>query len=201
MRAKVPLTDIQEHLKYNFRSFPSVFTIRCYLNFVVLVHIATVKLQLRVRVVTLVILTHPGDEGEVLRVLNPQSAREQEVHVAAVFEGEAEVVQVAQDEGVGLDRRCLDDAVENDPVSVVLKDAGGDELGAIVAAVTLANLQWKRRWTRVRRRVLNTVANGCVKGANNNNSQKANITAKNKSQKCVCPSSSPGTQLSCLHPF
>ncbi len=75
-----------------------------YLSFVVLVGSATVELQLGVGVVTLIVLAHPGDEGEVLGVLNPQRPREQEVHEAVVFEGEAEVVEVPQDEGVGLDR-------------------------------------------------------------------------------------------------
>lgn len=119
----------------------------CYhhLSFVVLVCGATVELQLGVRVVTLVVLAHPGDEGEVLVVLNPERPREQEVHEAAVLEGEAEVVEVAQHEGVGLDRRGFDDAVEHHPVAVVLEDAGGDQLGAVVAAVALTDLRQKRR--------------------------------------------------------
>lgn len=75
-----------------------------YLNFVVLVGQAAVELQLGVRVVTLVILTHPRDEGVVLGVLNPQCPREQEVHITAVFEGEAEVVEVPEDKRVGLYR-------------------------------------------------------------------------------------------------
>lgn len=116
-----------------------------YLSFVVLVCGATVELQLGVRVVTLVVLAHPGDEGEVLVVLNPERPREQEVHEAAVLEGEAEVVEVAQHEGVGLDRRGFDDAVEHHPVAVVLEDAGGDQLGAVVAAVAFTDLRQKRR--------------------------------------------------------
>lgn len=43
-----------------------------YLSFVVLVGGATVELQLGVGVITLIVLAHPGDEGEVLGVLNPQ---------------------------------------------------------------------------------------------------------------------------------
>lgn len=116
-----------------------------YLSFVVLVCGATVELQLGVRVVTLVVLAHPGDEGEVLVVLNPERPREQEVHEAAVLKGEAEVVEVAQHEGVGLDCRGFDDAVEHHPVAVVLEDAGGDQLGAVVAAVAFTDLRQKRR--------------------------------------------------------
>lgn len=74
-----------------------------YLSFVVLVSSTAVELQLSVGVITLIVLTHPGDEGEVLRVLNAKRPREQEVHKAAIFEGKAKVVEVAQDEGVGLD--------------------------------------------------------------------------------------------------
>lgn len=122
-----------------------------YLSFVVLVGGATVELQLGVGVITLIVLAHPGDEGEVLGVLNPQRPREQEVHEATVFEGEAEVVEVPQDEGVGLDRRGLDDAVENHPITVVLEDAGGDQLGAVMAAVPLTNLRRKRQLTHVTR--------------------------------------------------
>lgn len=114
-----------------------------YLSFVVLVGGAAVELQLGVGVITLIVLAHPGDEGEVLGVLNPERPREQEVHEAAIFEGEAEVVEVPQDEGVGLDRRGLDDAVKHHPVAVVLEDAGGDELGAVVAAVALTDLRRK----------------------------------------------------------
>lgn len=113
-----------------------------YLNLVVLVAGATVELQLRVRVITLVVLTHPGNKGEVLVVRQPERAREQEVDKVVVFEGEAEVVTVAQDEGVCLDRRGLDDAVEIHPLFVVLlEDPGGDQLGAVVAAVAFSNLK------------------------------------------------------------
>lgn len=112
-----------------------------YLSFVVLVGGATVELQLRVGVITLIVLAHPGDEGEVLGVLHAERAREQEVHKVAVLEGEAKVVEVAQDEGVRLDRRGLDDAVEKIPFAVALEDASGDKLGAVMAAVTLANLK------------------------------------------------------------
>lgn len=115
-----------------------------YLNLVVLVGIAAVELQLSVGVVTLIVLTHPGDEGEVLSVLNAERPREQEVHEAAIFEGEAEVVEVAQDERVGLDGRGLNDAVKIHPIAIVLKDARGDELGAVMAAVALPNLRHKR---------------------------------------------------------
>ena len=45
---------------------------KVHLSFVVLVGGATVELQLRIRVITQVVLAHPGDEGEVLVVLNPQ---------------------------------------------------------------------------------------------------------------------------------
>lgn len=120
-----------------------------HLSLVVLVCSAAVELQLRVRVITLIVLAHPGDEGEVLGVLNSQRPREQEVHEAAIFEGEAEVVKVPQDERVGLDRRGLDDAVENHPITVVLEDAGGDQLGAVMAAVSLTNLRRKIRQTHV----------------------------------------------------
>ncbi len=115
-----------------------------YLSFVVFVCGATVQLQFSVRVITLVVLAHPRDEGEVLGVLDPECPREQEVHEPAVFEGEAEVMEVPQDEGVGLNRRGLDDAVKNHPITVVLEDAGGDQLGAVMAAVALTDLRRKR---------------------------------------------------------
>lgn len=89
----------------------------------------------------MVVFAHPGDECEVLGVLHAERPREQEVDEAVVLEGEAEVVQVSQDERVGLHGRGLDDAVENDPVIVVVEDAGGDELGAVVAAVAFTDLQ------------------------------------------------------------
>lgn len=73
-----------------------------YLSFVVLVSSAAVELQLSVGVITLIVLTHPGDEGEVLCVLNAKRPREQEIHKAAIFKGEAKVVEVAQDKRVGL---------------------------------------------------------------------------------------------------
>lgn len=114
-----------------------------YLSFVVLICGATVELQFGVGIVTLIILAHPGDEGEVLCVLQPQCPWEQEVDKFVVFEGKAEVVEVPQHEGIGLDGGGLNDAVENHPVTIVLEDAGGDQLGAVVAAISLANLQ---RW-------------------------------------------------------
>lgn len=43
-----------------------------YLNFVVLVGCTAVELKLSVRVVTLVVLTHPGYKSKVLWVLHPQ---------------------------------------------------------------------------------------------------------------------------------
>ena len=49
-------------------------------------------------------------------------------------------MEVAEDKGVGLDGRSLDDVVENHPVAVVLEDAGGDQLGAVVAAVAFSDL-------------------------------------------------------------
>lgn len=90
----------------------------------------------------MVVLTHRGDEGEVLVVVLADRPGEQEVDVAVVFEGEAEVVVVALDEGVGLDRRGLDDAVEHHPLLLRdrLQDAGGDKLGAVMAAVPFSNL-------------------------------------------------------------
>lgn len=120
-----------------------------YLSFVVLVGSAAVELQFGVGVITLIVLAHPGDEGEVLGVLNPQRPWEQEVHKAAVFESKAEVVEVPQDEGVGLDRWGLYDAVKNHPITIVLEDAGGDQLGAVVAAVPLSNLRQKKHQTYV----------------------------------------------------
>lgn len=123
---------------------PDVSRAPPHLSLVVLVGAAAVELQLGVGVITLVVLAHPGDEGVVLGVLDPQRPREKEVHEAAVLEGEAEVVEVAQQKGVGLDRRGLDDAVEHDPVAVVLQDPGGDELGAVVVAVALTDLRRTR---------------------------------------------------------
>lgn len=120
-----------------------------YLSFVVLVCSTTVELQLGVGVIALVVLAHPGDEGEVLGVLHAERPREQEVDEAAVFEGKAEVVEVSQDERVGLHSRGLDDAVENHPITVILEDAGGDQLGAVVAAVPFTNLKPKRRQDRI----------------------------------------------------
>lgn len=117
---------------------------RRYLGFVVLVGSAAVELQLSVGVIILVVLTQPGDKGEVLGVLNAERPREQEVNKATIFEGEAKVVQVAQDEGIGLNGRGLNDAVKNHPVAVVLEDAGGDQLGAVVAAVAFTNLRHRR---------------------------------------------------------
>lgn len=99
---------------------------KLYLSFVVLVGGATVELQLRIGEITQVVLAHPGDEGEVLGVLNPQRPWEQEVHMIPIFKSKAEVMKVPEDEWVGLDRRGLDDAVENHPVAVVLEDAGGN---------------------------------------------------------------------------
>lgn len=122
-----------------------------HLSFVELVCGATVELQLGVRVINMIVFAHPGDESEVLGVLNSQRPRKQEVHEAAVLEGEAEVVEVPQDEGVGLNRRGLDDAVENHPIAVILEDAGGDELGAVVAAVPLSNLRQKRRLSHLKK--------------------------------------------------
>lgn len=43
-----------------------------YLSFIVLVGSTTVELQLGVRVVTMIVLAHPGDEGEVLGVLHAE---------------------------------------------------------------------------------------------------------------------------------
>lgn len=89
----------------------------------------------------MIVLAHPGDEGEVLGVLHPERTGEQEVHKATVFEGKAEVVQVQQDEGIRLDRRGLNDAVKNHPIAMVLEDSRGDQLGAVVAAVPFGNLR------------------------------------------------------------
>lgn len=115
------------------------------LNFVVLPGGATVELQLCVRVIALIFFTHPGDKGEVLVVLHPERPGEQEVDKPAVFEGEAEVVAVAQPEGVGLDRGGFDDAVEVHPFTLVfLEDPGGDQLGAVLAAKPFSNLRQKK---------------------------------------------------------
>lgn len=115
-----------------------------YLNFVVFVGSATVELQLGIRVITLIVFTHPGNKGEVFVVLHPECPREQEVHKATVFEGETEVVQVSKDKGVRLNRWGLNDAVENHPLSIVLEDAGGYQLGAVMAAVPFTNLRQNR---------------------------------------------------------
>ena len=120
-----------------------------YLSFVKPVVSATVELQLGVGVIGRVVLAHPGDEGEVLVVLHAECPREQEVDKLAVFEGEAEVVEVPQDERVGLNGRGLDDVVEDDPIAVILEDAGGDQLGAVMAAVTFTNLKRKRRQDQI----------------------------------------------------
>lgn len=111
------------------------------LDFVELVVAAAVELQLCVGVVAVVVLAHPRDKGEVLVVLRAQRPREEEVDEAAVLEGEAEVVEVAQHEGVGLHRRGLDDAVEHHPLAKVLQDPGGDQLGAVVGPVAFPHLQ------------------------------------------------------------
>lgn len=63
-----------------------------------------------------IVLAHPGDEGVVLVVLQGNGPGEQEVDEAAVVKGEAKVVLVALDEGIGLDRRGFDDAVELHPL-------------------------------------------------------------------------------------
>lgn len=89
----------------------------------------------------MIVLAHPGDEGEVLGVLHAERTREQEVHKAAVLEGEAEVVEVQQHEGVRLHRRGLDDAVENHPIAIVLEDSRGNQLGAVMATVPFTNLR------------------------------------------------------------
>lgn len=115
-----------------------------YLNFVVLVSRATVELQLGVREITRVFLANPGDEGEVLHVLKAERPREHEVDEAVVLEGEAEVVEVAIDKRVSLDGGGFDDVVENDQVAGILQDAGGDQLGAVMAAVSFTNLEGKR---------------------------------------------------------
>lgn len=54
-------------------------------------------------------------------------------------------MEVAQCEGVGLDGRGLDDAVEHHPVLNVLEDTGADQLGAVMAAVALSHLKRTER--------------------------------------------------------
>jgi hypothetical protein len=61
------------------------------------------------------------------------------------LEGVSEVMEVAQREGVGLDGRGLDDAVEQHPVTMDLEDTGADQLGAVMAAVALSHLKRTER--------------------------------------------------------
>lgn len=76
----------------------------------------------------------------------------QEVDVAVAFEAEAEVVRVLRAEGIGLDRRGLDDVLEHVPVAHFLQDASGDELHAGVKdALAFSNLTEKNIKQRYKR--------------------------------------------------
>lgn len=124
-----------------------------HLSFVVLVGGAAVQLQLSVGIIAVVVLAHPGDDGEDPHVLRAQSPGEQEVHKLVVREGKAEVVQVGPDEGGRLHRRGLDDAVKDHPLVVVLQDPRGDQLGAVVAAEAFPDLERTARFVNHRTEV------------------------------------------------
>lgn len=59
-------------------------------------------------------------------------------------------MEVAQHKGVGLHCGGLDDAVEHDPLAIVLQNSGRDELGAVMGPVAFSHLE-EEEWEKERK--------------------------------------------------